>query len=123
MKIAGKSFNEYLAISKSFWIALFLIMGLMVAIRRSTDIPVWTQTLLSVSGALVIIGAGWMSVKRHGFELRQVAIVALFLSLAVHWSLPIFHSAREVVYLIFINSFIYVAMAILGGLLARLPQY
>lgn len=120
MKIAGKSFRDYLAIMKSFWVALFIMMALMVAARRSVNVPAWTQTLLSVSGALVIIGAGWTSVKRHGFELRQVAIVALFLSLAVHWSLPIFHSAGEVVYLILINSFVYAAMAILGGLLAKL---
>lgn len=120
MKIAGKSFYEYLAISKSFWIALFIIVGLMVAIRRSAFVPVWTQTILSVSGAVVIIGAGWTSVKRHGFELRHVAIVALILSLAVHWSLPLFHGAWEVVYLIFINSFVYSVMAILGGLLAKI---
>ncbi len=120
MKVAGKSFNDYLAISKTFWIALFILTGLLVAIRRCANIPVWPQTLLSVLGAFVIIGAGWMSVKRHGFELRHVAIVALFLSLAVHWSLPIFHSAGEVVYLIFINSFVYIVMAILGGLLAKL---
>lgn len=120
MKIAGKSFRDYLAIMKSFWVALFILMALMVAARRSVNIPTWTQTLLSVSGALVIIGAGWTSVKRHGFELRHVAIAALFLSLGVHWSLPIFHSVGEIAYLLFINSFVYAALAILGGFLAKL---
>jgi hypothetical protein len=120
MKIAGKAFREYLAVSKSFWMALFIIMVLTVLIRRSNDVPGWIQPLLSVSGALVIIGAGWTSVRRHGLELRQVAIVALFLSIAVHWSLPIFHSAGEVAYLIFINSFVYTLMAIIGALLAKI---
>jgi hypothetical protein len=120
MKIAGKTFYEYLAVLKSFWISLFIIMILMVFIRLSTRVPVWIQTLLSVSGSVVLIRAGWASVKRYGFDLRQVAIVALFLSLAVHWSLPIFHSAREVIYLIFINSSVYTIMTIFGGLLAKM---
>ncbi len=122
MKIAGKTFSEYLAVSKSFWISLFIIMILMVFIRLSTHVPAWIQTLLSVSGSAVLIGAGWTSVKRYGFDLRQVAIVALFLSLAVHWSLPIFHSAGEVICLIFINSSIYTIMTIFGGLLAKLSS-
>jgi hypothetical protein len=120
MKIAGKAFNEYLMVSRNFWAALFMIMILTVVIRLSAFVPAWTQTLLSISGAIVLVWAGWSSVKRHGFDLRQVSIVALFLSLAVHWSLPIFHSTREVLYLIFINSFVYAVMVVFGGLLAKI---
>jgi hypothetical protein len=120
MKIAGKSFHEYLAVSRNFWIALFIIMGLTVVIRLSSYDPAWIQALLSISGALVLIWAGWSSVKRHGFELRQVSMVALILSLAVHWSLPIFHGSLEVFYLVFINSFVYTAMVVFGGLLAKI---
>jgi hypothetical protein len=120
MKIAGKALDEYLAASKNFWIALFIIIGLTVVIRLSSYDPAWIQTLLSISGALILIWAGWTSVRRHGFDLKQVSMVAFFLSLAVHWSLPIFHSAREVLYLIFINSFVYAVMAVFGGLLAKI---
>jgi len=120
MKIAGKSFHEYLVVSRNYWAALFIIMILTVVIRLSAFFPGWTQALLSISGAIVLVWAGWSSVKRHGFDLKQVSMVALFLSLAVHWSLPIFHSAREVLYLIFINSFVYAAMAVFGGLLAKI---
>lgn len=120
MKIAGKEFREYLAVSKGFWMALFIIMVLTVLIRRSNGVPGWIQPLLSVSGAAILVGAGWSSVKRHGLDLRQVSVVALVLSLAVHWSLPIFHSIGEVVYLIFINSFVYTLMAIIGALLAKI---
>jgi hypothetical protein len=120
MKIAGKSFHEYLVVSRNYWVALFIIMILTVVIRLSALFPGWTQALLSISGAIVLVWAGWSSVKRHGFDLKQVSMVALFLSLAVHWSLPIFHSAREVLYLIFINSFVYAVMAVFGGLLAKI---
>ncbi len=120
MKIAGKSFIEYLVISKIFWVVLFFIMGLMVVIRLSIHVPVWIQAFLSASGAAVLIRAGWTIVKRHGYDLRQVSVVALVLSLAVHWSLPIFHGSREVLYLILINSVVYTAMVVFGGLLAMI---
>ena len=83
MKIAGKSSYEYLVILKNFWIALFFIVGLTVAIRLSMHVPAWIQTFLSASGAVVLIRAGWTSVKRHGYDLRQISVVAFFLSLAV----------------------------------------
>ncbi len=120
MKIAGKAFHEYAMVSRNFLITLFIITGLTVFIRLSTQVPAWIQALLSVSGAVVLIRAGWTSVRRHGFELKQVSMVALILSLAVHWSLPIFHGSLEVLYLIFINSFVYTAMVVFGGLLARI---
>ena len=120
MKIVGKTFSEYLAVSRNFWIALFVIIGLTVVIRLSSHVPAWIHTLLSISGVVVLVWAGWSGVKHHGFELRQVSMVAILLSSAVHWSLPIFHGAREVLYLIFINSFIYAGMAVFGGLLAKI---
>ncbi len=120
MKIAGKSSYEYLVILKNFWIALFFIVGLTVVIRLSMHIPVWIQAFLSASGAVVLVRAGWAIVKRHGYDLRQISVVALVLSLAVHWSLPIFHGFREVLYLILINSAVYTAMVVCGGLLAKI---
>ncbi len=120
MKIAGKAFNEYLAVSRNFWVTLLIITILMVAIRLSSFVPAWIQAVLSISGAVVLIRAGWTAVKRHGFDLRQVSMVALILSLAVHWSLPIFHSHREVAYLVFVNSLIYAAMVVFGGLMAKI---
>jgi len=120
MKIAGKAFREYLAVSKGFWMTLFIIVVLTVVIRRSHFDPGWIQTLLSVSGAAILVRAGWTGVKRHGLDLRQVSVVALVLSLAVHWSLPIFHRPWEVVYLVFVNSFVYMLMASIGALLAKI---
>lgn len=120
MKILGRSFVEYVVVSRNFWTALFIIMILQVVVRLSSSFPAGIQALLSISGVVVLVWAGWTSVKRHGFDLKQVSIVALWLSLAVHWSLPVFHRPGEVVSLILINSFIYAVLAALGGVLARI---
>ena len=120
MKIAGKSFKEYFVVSRIFLAVIFAIMISIVVLRLSPDVPPGIQTLLSLSGGMVFVWAGWSSVRRHGFDLRQVSIVALLLSLGVHWSLPIFHGAGEVLYLIFINSFVYSIMALFGGWIAKI---
>lgn len=120
MKIAGKSSTEYFLASRNFLAVIFIIMILIVVLRLSPDAPHGIQTLLSLSGGIVFVWAGWSNVRHRGFNLRQVSIVGLLLSLGVHWSLPIFHGAREVVYLIFINSSIYSIMSVFGGCLAKI---
>jgi len=120
MKIAGKSLNEYFVVSRNFLAFVFIIMISIVILRLSPDVPPGIQTLLSLLGGIVFVWAGWSSVRLHGFDLKQVSIIGLLLSLGVHWSLPIFHGAREVSYLIFINSFVYSIIAVFGGWLAKM---
>jgi len=120
MKIAGKSLNEYFVVSRNFLAFVFIIMISIVILRLSPDVPPGIQTLLSLLGGIVFVWAGWSSVRLHGFDLKQVSIIGLLLSLGVHWSLPIFHGAREVSYLILINSFVYSIIAVFGGLLAKM---
>jgi len=120
MKIAGKSLNEYFVVSRNFLAFVFIIMISIVILRLSPDVPPGIQTLLSLLGGIVFVWAGWSSVRLHGFDLKQVSIIGLLLSLGVHWSLPIFHGAREVLYLILINSFVYSIIAVFGGLLAKM---
>jgi hypothetical protein len=120
MKIAGKPLTEYFWVSRNFLAVIFIIMISIVVLRLSPNVPPEIQTLLSLSGGIVFVWAGWSSVRRHGFDLRQVSIVGLLLSLGVHWSLPIFHGAREVLYLIFINSSIYSIIAVFGGWIAKI---
>jgi len=120
MKIAGKSLNEYFVVSRNFLAFVFIIMISIVILRLSPDVPPGIQTLLSLLGGIVFVWAGWSSVRLHGFDLKQVSIIGLLLSLGVHWSLPIFHGAREVSYLILINSFVYSIIAVFGGWLAKM---
>jgi hypothetical protein len=120
MKISGKPLNEYFFVSRNFLAVIFTIMISIVVLRLSPEVPLGIQTFLSLLGGIVFVWAGWSSVRRHGFDLRQVSIVGLLLSLGVHWSLPIFHGAREVLYLIFINSSVYSIMAVFGGWLAKI---
>jgi len=120
MKIVGKSLNEYFVVSRNFLAVIFIIVLSIVVLRLSPDVPPGIQTLLSLLGGIVFVWAGWSSVRLHGFDLKQVSIIGLLLSLGVHWSLPIFHGAREVSYLIFINSFVYSIIAVFGGWLAKM---
>jgi hypothetical protein len=120
MKIAGKTLNMYFVVSKNFLAVIFIIMIYIVILRLSSDALPVIQTLLSLSVVIVLIWAGWSSVKHHGLDLRQVLIVGLLLSFGIHWSLPIFHSPGEVLYLIFINTIVYSIIAIFGGWLAKM---
>ncbi len=120
MKVMSKTLNEYFVVSKNFLALIFIIMIFIVVFRLFSDVPPGIQTLLSFSGVIVFIWAGWSSVKHRGFDLKQVSIVGVLLSLGIHWSLPIFHGPWEVLYLIFINTVLYSIITVFGGWLAKM---
>lgn len=105
--------------SKKFLAIIIVLMILIVVLRLSSNFPSNRQAPLAFLGGIVLIWAGWSVVKNYGFSLKQAGFVGLILSFGVHWTLPIFHSAWEVLYLILINTIIYSVMVISGGWLAR----
>ncbi|MGB3860755.1 MAG: hypothetical protein WA915_01635 [Candidatus Aminicenantaceae bacterium] len=98
---------------------IFIITVIIVFLRLFSDFPSSIQSLLSFSGVVFIGLAGWSVVRNHGFNLKQAVFVGLLLSFGTHWSVPIFHRAGEVLYIILINTIIFSAVAVFGGWLAN----
>ena len=118
MKVMGKSLYEYFMASKKFLAIIIILMIIIVALRLFYY-PPGVQTPLFLGG-IVFIWAGWSVVRYNGFNLKQAGFVGIILSFGVHWTLPIFHSVWEVLYLILINTIIYSVIVIFGGWLAKM---
>ncbi len=118
MKVFGKTLYEYFMASKKF-LAIIIILMIIIVVLRLFYYPPGNQIPLFLGG-IVFIWAGWSVVRYRGFNLKQAGFVGLILSLGVHWTLPIFHSVWEVLYLILINTIIYSIIVIFGGLLAKM---
>jgi len=101
------------------FLAIIIILMIIIVVLRLFYYPPSKQIPLFLGG-IVFIWAGWSVVRYHGFNLKQAGFVGLVLSLGVHWTLPIFHSAWEVLYLILINTIIYCIIVIFGGWLAKI---
>ncbi len=119
MKVMSKNINEYFKASWKFLVTIFLITMVVVLLRLFTNIPSSIQSIFTLGGVVFIGFAGWSVVKNHGFKVKQVFLVGLLLSVGSHWSLPIFHGAGEVLYLILANSIIFSIVAVFGGWLAK----
>jgi hypothetical protein len=118
MKFVGKTLIEYFIALKVFLAVIFFLTFIIVVMRLSSDFPPGVQTLLSLVGVVLIGLAGWSAVSRRGFNVKQTGLVGFLLSFATHWSLPIFHSVREMFFLLLLNSVIFSVIAILGAWLA-----
>jgi hypothetical protein len=77
------------------------------------------QTILLLIGLIVLGWAGWTTARKLQFTIPQIGFIGFILSFGAHWSLPLFHSIGEVLYLFVINSVINVAIVIAGGSLSR----
>jgi hypothetical protein len=119
LKVMNKTLNEYFTASWRFLATIFIITVIIVFLRLFSDFPSSIQSLLSFSGVVFIGLAGWSVVRNHGFNLKQAVFVGLLLSFGTHWSVPMFHRAGEVLYIILINTIIFSAVAVFGGWLAN----
>ncbi len=98
-----------------FFVAVVVMTAISVFGRASPVYARGIQSALVALGPLLIAAAGWVSVSRLGYRLRWAAAIGLVLSLGSHWSLPLFHEAREIPPLVLINSAIFAAVAFIGG--------
>lgn len=118
MRFTGKTLYEYVVVSRKFFLAVFILSAISVAGRLSHRNPPGLQVVLLL-GLVVIAWAGWTAVRKHGFSLVETGLVGFVLSFASHWTLPIFHSLTEILYLFAMNSIIFIAIATLVGFLAK----
>ena len=123
MLIAGRTPRDYFLASRAFLAAILILSGVNVIGRLTGYFSAFVKYLQFIG--LPLIGwAGWRAVRKHGFNLRQAAMVGFVLSFASHWTLPIFHGAAEILWLFVVNSIVFVAVALCGGFLAtkaRIP--
>ena len=120
MKFFSKTLNEYFAASWKFLSALVAVAAIIVFLRRSSDFPSFSQTLFSIGGFVCMGLAGWSAVRKHSFNLKQALFMGVLLSFGIHWMLPIFHSAVEIIYLLLINTLIYSAIVFCGAWMATI---
>lgn len=118
MRFAGKTLTEYFRASKVFLAVIFFLTFIIIVLRLSSDFPSGVQTLLSLIGIVFIGLVGWSVVSRRGFNVKQTGFLGFLLSFGTHWSLPIFHSTREMFFLLVINSVIFSVIAVFGAWLA-----
>ncbi len=123
MRLVGRTLGEYFAALKKFLAIIFIMTAILVALRLSVGLPSEAQGPLVGVGGIIIGWGGWSAVRNHGFNLKQVGFGGFLLSFGGHWALPIFHNPLEVVYLFFVNSVLYAAIAIVGGWLATLKKH
>ena len=119
MKFAGKTLTEYFTASKIFLAVIFFLTFIIVVLRLFSDFPSGVQTLFSLVGGAFIGLVGWSAMSRRGFNVKQSGFIGFFISFGTHWSLPIFHSTRDMFFLLLLNSVIFSVIAILGAWLAR----
>jgi hypothetical protein len=118
MLIAGRTPRDYFVASREFLAVVLILSGITVFGRLTGYVFDLVQYLLFA--ALPVIGwAGWHAVRKHRFTSAQTAIIGLILSCGSHWMLPIFHSAGEIAMLFVVNSIVFTAITLCGGLLAR----
>lgn len=118
MLIAGRTPRDYYLASREFLAAILILSVVSVIGRLTGYFSVFVQYLQFVG--LPLVGwAGWRAVRNHGFNLIQTAVVGFVLSFASHWTLPIFHGAAEISLFFVVNSIIFIAVTLLGGVLAK----
>jgi len=119
MKIANKTLWEYFETSKKFLAIIFALTVISISWRLFYSYPPLIQNLGGLLVGIVAGWAGWAAVSNCRFNLKQVGLVGIFLPFATHWTLPIFHSAWEILILIIINTTIFSVATVLGGWLAK----
>jgi hypothetical protein len=118
MRIFGKTLIDYIHVSWKFLAALVLIMAIVVFLRLSFDFPSIIQTLFSLAAVVFLGLAGWHSVRNKRFNVKQALVVGILLSSGIHWTLPLFHNAKEVLSLLLINTVVYSVIVFCGAWLA-----
>ena len=119
MKFFGKKLNVYFVVSWKFLVILFVAAAIIGFFRLSSEFTSFIKTLFSIVCFACMGIAGWSAVRNHNFSLKQVIFMGFLLSFGIHWMLPIFHTAVEVMYLLLINTLVYSAIVFCGGLLAK----
>lgn len=123
MRLAGRTIDEYFVALKYFLAIIFVMAAILVTLRLFVGLPPEAQGPLAGVGAIIVGWGGWSAARNHGFNLKQVGFGGFLLSFGGHWALPIFHDLLEVVYLFFVNSVLYAAIAMAGGWLATLRKH
>lgn len=118
MKIFGKTAKNYMEALWKFLAAIVIIMAIVVFLRLSSDFPSIIRTLISLAGVVLLGLGGWSVVRIHRFNLKQASVAGILLSFGIHWTLPVFHSAYEVMYLLLINTLVYSVIVFCGAWLA-----
>jgi hypothetical protein len=119
MMFAGKTLKEYLVASNKYLAIIFFLTLITVLLRKFYVYSSIMQTILLLIGLIVLGWAGWTTARKLQFTIPQIGFIGFILSFGAHWSLPLFHSIGEVLYLFVINSVINVAIVIAGGSLSR----
>lgn len=122
MRITGRRPGEYFTALRGFFAALVILAGVSVVARLTGRFVVLVQ-YLPLAGVPLIGWAGWHAVRNREFNLWQTAIAGFILSFGSHWTLPIFHSAGEGIVLFVVNSSVFIAFALAGGILARTVRF
>jgi hypothetical protein len=118
MLIAGRTPRNYFLASREFLVVLLILSGISVIGRLTGNFSVFVGFLPFV-GLLLIGWAGWRAVRIHRFNIAQTSMVGFGLSFTSHWTLPIFHSVAETLLLFILNSIVFIAVTICGGVLAK----
>ena len=143
MKVLEKSLKEYWHATKLF-LAATLVLALVQIALSFFDLSMLSNiTLFAISIVFSIISlviafmAGWFAVRKHKFNLKQVAFIGVLLFLVVIWlvplSLPIDTSQLSFAKLIYvylvntailaaINIAILAAVAVFGGWVAKIKM-
>ena len=118
MIFAGKTLKEYLVASKKYLAIIFFLTLITVLLRKFNVYSSIVQTTLLLVGLIVLGWAGWTTARKLQFTVQQIGFIGFILSFGAHWSLPLFHSIGEVLYLFVINSIINVIIVTACGLLS-----
>lgn len=118
MRLFGRTLSEYFSASRVFLIIIIALTMIVVVLRIFSDLPSSIQLLFSLFGIIFMGLAGWSVVRNHGFNLHQAVAVGILLSVGIHWTLPIFHSVKEVFFLLLLNTMIYSVIVFIGAWLA-----
>ncbi len=116
---AGKTLKEYLIVSKVYLAIIFFLTLVTVLLRKLSVYSSIIQVALLLIGLIVLCWAGWTTARKQQFTILQIGFIGFILSFGAHWSLPLFHSVGEVLYLFIINSIINIVIVTAGGLLSR----
>ncbi len=119
MIFAGKTLNEYLIASKKYFAIIFFLALITVLLRKFDVYSSIIQTTVMSVGLIVLGLAGWTTTRKFQFTLPQISFIGFILSFGTHWSLPLFHSIGEVLYLFIINSTINIVIVTSFGFLSR----
>jgi hypothetical protein len=130
MEMFGKSLGECVQAVRTQILLVFIVVILQILALVSHQLILADANYIAVIALALIIWAGWASVRKHGFNLKQAAIAGITLFIPVSWApiviifvglpnLPIQLRILNSVILVLINLLIYVVFAVLGGWLAK----